>query len=41
MSGYEFIEKALLAEIESMEQDGLVFCSKTYALFEAVRAGPD
>jgi hypothetical protein len=41
MIGYESTENALLAEIDGLEQDGLVFCSKAYALFEAVRAGPD
>ncbi len=41
MTGYESIESALLADIDGVEQDGLVFCSKAYALFEAVRNGPD
>lgn len=41
MTGYESIENALLAEIDGVELDGLVFCSKAYALFEAVRSGPD
>ena len=41
MTGNGSAECALLAEIDGVEQDGLMFCSRAYALFEAVRTGPD
>ena len=34
-------EAALLAEIDGVDTDGLIFCSKAYALFDAVRSGPE
>jgi hypothetical protein len=40
-TSYESAEYALLAEIDGQDLDGLVFCAKAYALFEAVRTGPE